>query len=668
MKAGRLALTAAAAAGGLGAFLYGPTFQNAFAYDDIDYLNQAADVLAGRAGFSTVLFRPQGEHFVPVLRLLLTASATLFGTDATPLRLLVFAAHVLSAVFLALAARRLLEDDAAAITAAVFYVLPCGFSSMWIWFPSGGCVPIGIAGVTGALAAVVHRDVLGRRRADLLAAAGCGFALLCDNSLVPLLAAPFLVSLVERRAAGDRRLACGLEGFLAALAAGALLLTRVFYARLTGLALATEPAAALKRFVFLAAAAPFRYVFPGPTVLRPLGGAEAFPRMEAVFGALVVLAAAAAFLLALTPSARRGMRAALATLPAGLGFLALVAVARWNVPYEELFDSDRYFFPLAISAALGGAVLVASLRARLAGDAPRRRALALLGLAAFAASLFLQRTAMLNRVSWAVYAEHGAVLARVERLAARLSDAARALPADAPPLRVPDAGLAFPEVHNGFLTTRFLLTVANRRPTPRLVLADGPVSSRDAALLDRVFVAWARDEGEAPRFAVEAGAIRDLRRPGTVDFLTSAGEPDVVSGFFGWERPGRWMSARGVLRTMLTGRTLRLTFDCPADALAAAGAPLPSLAAAVEGEGGTRVELGATTTAGSGWRTRTLAVPADAFERLRGAPVRVVLDAAPTWRPADVLRGSRDDRALSVRLLRLSFDPPDDAEAMLNPR
>jgi hypothetical protein len=52
----------------LGLFLYGPTFGVSFAYDDVDYLNHASDVLAGRAPFWDVLFRPQGEHFVPVLR------------------------------------------------------------------------------------------------------------------------------------------------------------------------------------------------------------------------------------------------------------------------------------------------------------------------------------------------------------------------------------------------------------------------------------------------------------------------------------------------------------------------------------------------------------------------------------------------------------------------
>ena len=481
MTARRFTLLALVAAAALGVSLYGPTFRGSFAYDDIDYLNHAADVLAGRAPFWSVLFRPQGEHFVPVLRLLLTASVSLFGTDATPLRLLVFASHVLSALFIALTARRLLRDDVAAVLAGLLYVLPCGFSSMWLWFPSGGCVPIGIAGVTGAIAALVHAETLGRRRAALLAAAGCVLAVACDNSLVALLPAPFFVSIAERRRAGDRRLAGRLEAFLVVLAALALLATRLAYTRLTGVALHTEPVAALKRFVFLVCAAPFRYVFPGPSVVRPLGIAEWFPKMESAFGVVVALAAAAALVAFVTPSARRAVAVALATLPAGLGFLALVGIARWNYPYEELFDADRYFFPLLIPAALLGGAAAASVRERFSGNRRLLGALLALALAGLGLETLLHRRAMLSRVSWDVYATHARRLDSLTRLAAMLSDAARALPPDAPPLEVPDTDLFFPEIHNGRISTRFLLTISNRRPTPRLVLAraaSGPATPR----------------------------------------------------------------------------------------------------------------------------------------------------------------------------------------------
>lgn len=657
MKTRRFALFAAGAATALGFFLYGPTFSGAYAYDDVDYLNQTADVLSGRAPFWPVLFRPQGEHFVPVLRLLLTASASLFGTNATPLRLLVFAAHVLSALFLALTARRLLKDDVAGLTAGILYVLPCGFSSMWLWFPSGGCVPIGIAGVTGAIAAIAHADTLGRGRAAWLAAAGCAFALACDNSLVPLLSAPFLVSLFERRRTGDRRLVSGLEAFLAVLAAAALLLTRLFYARFTGMALHTEPVAALKRFVFLSCVAPFRYLFPGPSVLQPLGVVEWFPKMETAFGIVIALAAAAALLVLLTRATRRGAVAALATLPAGLGFLALVGIARWNYPYKELFDGDRYFFPLLIPAALLAGTAVAAFRERLMD---RRLRAALLGLALVMIGLetLLHRRAMLYRVSWDVYAAHAKRFATLTRLAEMLADAARALPPDAPPLAVPDAGLHFPDIHNGTISTRFLLTISNRRPTPRLVLARGPVGPRDATILNGVFEEWAGEIGVPPWFAVENGEVRDLHRPDVVDFVISAQETDVVSGFFAWAQPTRWMGRRGIVRAVLSGPKLRVEFACPVDALAAARPPasVPVLDVALEdADGGETVPLGAIRPDGSAWRAYDLAVPADFWPRRRGMPVRIVLASRSTWRPADVLPGSRDARELSVEVFRIGF-------------
>lgn len=658
MTARRFTLLALGSAALLGLFLYGPTLGGSYAYDDIDYLNHAADVLAGRAPFWGVLFRPQGEHFVPVLRLLLTASASLFGTNATPLRLLVLASHVLSALFLALTARRLLRDDVAGLVAGIAYVLPCGFSSMWLWFPSGGCVPIGIAGVTGALAAIVHADTLGRTRASFLAAAGCVFALACDNSLMPLLAAPFFLSLVVRWRTGDRRFAGRLEVFLVALVAFALLATRLFYTRLTGVALHTEPIAALKRFVFLAGVAPFRYLFPGPSVVRPLGVVEWFPKMETAFGIVVALAAAAALLVLLTPATRRGAAAALATLPAGLGFLALVGIARWNYPYEELFDGDRYFFPLLIPAALLGGAAAAAFRERLRADRRLRAALFGLALLALGLETLLHRRAMLYRVSWDVYATHARRFATLTRLAKMLADAARALPPDAPPLALPDTNLFFPDIHNGRISTRFLLTISNRRPTPRLVLARGPVGARDASVLNGVFDAWASEIGAKPWFAVESGELRDLHRPDVVDFVISAQEADVLSGFHAWAQPTRWMGVRGVVKAVLSAPKLRVEFACPVDALGAARPPVavPVLDVALEdAEGREPSPLGTIRPEGSAWRAYDLAIPPDFWVRHRGAPVRVVLTSSSTWRPAEVLPGSRDARDVSVEVFRIGF-------------
>jgi hypothetical protein len=380
--------------------------------------------------------------------------------------------------------------------------------------------------------------------------------------------------------------------------------------------------------------------------------------MEASFGILTVLAAGTVFLLVLVPQAQRGARAALATLPAGLGFLALVALARWNYPYEELFDADRYFFPLTMAAALGGAALVASLRTRLAGDPVRRRVLAALALAAFGFSVFLHRTALLNRVSWGVYAAHAARLAQLTTLAGLLSDAARALPAGSAPLAVPDANLRVPGIHNGWISTRFLLAIANRRPTPRLVLADGPVGGRDAAVLNDAFERWRIAIGEPePWFAVEDGALRDLRQRDAVDFLFSSRDADV-SGFWGWERPRRWMGRRATVRIVVSTPDLRVDASCPVTLLAAARPPVPppSLEVSVEDEaGGPPVPLGRIAAVERDRHIYTFRVPDAVFAGLRGRTARVILAASPTWRPADVTPGSDDTRELSVEVFRVSF-------------
>jgi len=126
----RAAAALALAVGGVALALYYPTFRASFAYDDVDYFNAAAEHLSGRTPLASVLFRPQGEHFLPALRLLVAANARLFGADALVWRLLVFASHVVSALLLAGVARRYTASQAAAVATGVAFVLPAGFSSM----------------------------------------------------------------------------------------------------------------------------------------------------------------------------------------------------------------------------------------------------------------------------------------------------------------------------------------------------------------------------------------------------------------------------------------------------------------------------------------------------------------------------------------------------------
>src|SRR5262245_12786444 len=80
----RFAPALAVAVLGLALLLYYPTLGASWAYDDIDYINQAADCMAGKLGFLDLLLRPQGEHVVAGFRLALYASLKLFGIAAFP--------------------------------------------------------------------------------------------------------------------------------------------------------------------------------------------------------------------------------------------------------------------------------------------------------------------------------------------------------------------------------------------------------------------------------------------------------------------------------------------------------------------------------------------------------------------------------------------------------
>src|ERR1700730_4283041 len=136
----------------VGGVLYALTFRCSYAYDDMDYLNFAAAVLAGRQGYWSAVFHPHLEHLVPLVRIAFHASAALFGVWALPFRVVVFAAHAGAAFFMALVVRRYTGPNGGGCGAAVAYVLPAGFSSVWIWLMTGAGVPIGLFGLTRGLA------------------------------------------------------------------------------------------------------------------------------------------------------------------------------------------------------------------------------------------------------------------------------------------------------------------------------------------------------------------------------------------------------------------------------------------------------------------------------------------------------------------------------------
>lgn len=647
--------------------LYFPTFGSSWAYDDVDYINQAAEVLSGKRGFWGTVFRPQGEHIIAGFRLILFGSLSLFGIDATPYRLFVALAHALSAFFLALLARSYGASPGGALATAVAYVAACGFSSMWVWFPSGATVPFALALLTGAAAALAARERLGVTRARLIAGAAVVAALLTESTLAPMSALPMLIDEYERRRragpAGYRRWwSVGLFSvFCAVVTVGIAGLASYLYSQTFGPRISISLRHGVPRSVFLLLAAPFRYFFPG----IPIAASEPGLR-TAVLGSLLGLAVAApvaALLLALWRRGAPRLVVVAALAAAGpLGFVGLVGLGRWRNSYLELYDADRYFFPLLIPLALLAGAAATSAAAGLM-DWPRRAraALLLLVLAGLGAELALHRRAMIGRMPLDIYQKHEDRFAQLSRLAGRLERAAADLPPGEPPLEFPDNNLWLPEIHNGHLTASFLLHVLGDGH-PRLRLGGESVDARNARLLNPVLEAWAREEKEPlPYLSIVKGRLVNARMVSMVDFRTGPLPQAVVSGFFDWEGSSRWLGQRGELLLTLTGSGLAFDLAAPMDSLRRVYPEWQTLkvSVAVADEAtGLTVPLGTIEIAGEGiQRYRLDATP---FQARFGAGrlVRLVLQSDQVWKPSDVIPGSRDPRQLTVQVFAAGVEAP----------
>ena len=338
-------LVLAAAVLGLGLLLYAHTFGASFAADDMDYLNEAADVRAGAVGFGTLLFRPHHEHLVPALRLAVQASVALFGVSALPFRLAVFLAHAAAAVFLALLARRYARRNASMIAAGAAAMASGGLASLVVWFPTAGFVPVAMAGLAGAAAALAWQERLGTLRARLLATAGIALALASESTFAPLVAFPVLVDALERRAAGKRAVSAFGVLLLAGSAAW-VLASREIFMRLTGRLFVLDVRHGIPRGVFLLLAAPYRLFFPGAPIPVP-PGTEGLPPFVACLAGLALAAAFAALVRRGFAREHRPLLAVFAAALAVFGALVLLAgLGRARYAYWELYDADRYFYAL----------------------------------------------------------------------------------------------------------------------------------------------------------------------------------------------------------------------------------------------------------------------------------------------------------------------------------
>jgi len=660
----RFAAGAALLALAFGGVLYGPTFRCSWAYDDMDYLNFAAQVLAGREGYWSAVFRPHLEHLVPLVRIAFHANLALFGVWALPFRLLVFLAHAGAAVFMALVARRYTGSTVAGWAAALAYVLPAGFSSVWIWLMTGAGVPLGLFGLTGALAALAWTGSLGRARARGLAAAGLAVAAAAESTLVPLVLVAALFDEIERRRDGTATSRRPLGGFTLAILGGALAAVAaaaILYRRVYGRTFVLDVTHGLPRALFLAMVAPFRYFFPG-LLLAQAGEPPYFVPVHGCLLGLVVAAAVAVLLLGLGrrfPPALVPVAAAAASGP--LAILLLVGLGRAATSYVELYDADRYFFTLLLPISLLAAGVTAGLRAVAGGWPPgRRRALAATLAAAVAAEAVLHFDALQQRVTFPEFARHERRFAQLTQLDDALARAVRRLPPGQAPPRFPESDLHYPDVHNGRISAALVLLGVGRGRTG-VELVHGPVGERDARLLNPVLAAWARSVGEPlPYLSIAGGHLVDAHVHGMVDFRGDPGETMVVSGFYPWEGTARWMGERGVLRLTAGERhQLTLILGAPAPQIARRYPERPPIRVRVsltdEITGGT-VPIG-TITVGPGEAEAVHVVDCTAFFNAfgNGRLVQLVLDAGPSWRPADVLPNTTDSRLLTVRVTAAGF-------------
>jgi hypothetical protein len=636
---------------------YSPTLGHEYAYDDIDYLNQTADVMAGKAGFWATMFRPQGEHLGTGMRLALYGCAALFGADALPMRLLALLSHAAAALMLALVARRYANATAACATAFA-YVVPAGFSSMCLWFPSSASVPFGLFFLTAATAVVAHQKILGRRAAGFAAGTAVVLALLCESTLAPLVLVPGLVDGYERRRQGRSPIGifglfCLLSAVLVALAV--VILYQFTFGQRPGLSLRHG----LPRAVFLVLVAPFRFFFPGVPIPSEPGLRTG---LLGVFLGTAVGAPVLALLVALWRQGAPPLARLAALAAAGpAGYVVLVGLGRWRSTYWELYDADRYFFRLLVPAALLAGAVAASAAERLRCWRRKERLMLLVLVAlALGAELVLHRRGMSSRVPHDIYAAHARRLAALERLSERLTAAALALPADSPPLAFPDARLWFPDVHDGYLSARFLLHVIGHGAGERLRLGGPRIGPRDEAVLNEVLTAWAREEREhLPYLSVVGGELFDAHLVCHADFRTSPAESAVVGGFYAWEGASRWMSRRGELRLTMTSPEAVLELGAPRDALRRVGVGPVTLAVTLVDEATARpISLGNVAVTGEGVRPYALSALPFLHVFGNGRIVRLVLEADRVWKPSEVLEGASDTRDLSVQVFGAGFALP----------
>jgi hypothetical protein len=510
--------------------------------------------------------------------------------------------------------------------------------------------------LTGGLLALAWRDRLGgARRARLIAGLALVVALLTESTLAPMAALPMLLDEYERRRDGKPRRPVGVFAvFCVAATLAAVILVSILYTKTFGPRMSVSLRHGVPRSIFLLLVAPFRLFFPGVPIAASEPGLK-----TAVLGCILGLAVAApvaALLLALWRRGAPRLAGIAALLAVGpLGVVGLVGLGRWRTSYAELYDADRYFFALLVPISLLAGAVALSVAGHLKAWPRRSLAILLLFVAAgLGAELVLHRRAMIGRIPFQIYQAHEDRFEQLGRLAGRLKAAARGLPSGSPPLEVPDTVLRFPDVHNGYISTRTLLYVVAGGPGPRLRLGGRTVSERDARLLNPAFDAWARDIGaRRPYLSIEAGRLKDASNPSLIDFRLGPQPEAVASGFHDWEEVGyRWMSGRGELLLSLTCSDPLFLLATASEVVKGPGGPRPLAiqVTAVDKDLGWSTPLGTIEVREAPLQAYRLDAHPFLSRLGNGRRVRLVMTSDRAWRPLDLIPGALDERELSVQV------------------
>jgi hypothetical protein len=609
--------------------LYYPTFRFAWAFDDIEYINVSASVLAGERSLWSAILLAHDEHVVPLFRLLFFVYLKVFGLNVVLWRVTTALVHAWSAVCVGLLAWRYSGAKRAGVTATIAYVLPCGLSAMWIWYPSGAAVPIAFAAYTAAAVLLAWRGHLRMRR--IVSGVAVLAALLLWRSFAPMALLPAVIDEIERRSAGARRPI----GPFTIFCLGAIAFVIAGGSRLVTMPVQMNIVHGVPRAFFLMLLAPFRLFFPGLTVIGDNWG-----RSTALLGAALGIAAGSIIVAILAALWRNGAPrlvyvAALCAIPT-LGVLLLIGLFRFHSSYFELIDADRYFYPMFVPVALLAGAVASSISL---ADWPRvaRFVLILSLIAGVCSELALHRRAMLHRFPAAIYARYGRRMTTLRLLVHRLEAAG--------PLELPRNLVWFDEADRAIDTVVLTQLLSDGM---RLRLGNNV----DGYRLNPLLEAWARDVGERlPYVRVLDGTLVNTHIATTVDFHAAPFD-GWVSGFLAWENPFRWMNRRGELLATLGTSDLDLRLAAPMSDLRRIHPDWTSMPVRVslrDDESGDAILLGVANITADG--VQQFRFPTAALRARFGAGrvSATILECDRAWTPAEVY-GTRDTRERTVQV------------------